>query len=1067
VLVRLTVAGTGVGTTVTETVAGDVQVDAVDTHLTGIGFDQNNNLIGLSDGDMIFIDRATPTDSSLLGAADTVDADLTAFAIGRSGATYRTFAYDTADGGRFLTNAGLVAVLGSLVTGTGQFTRFRSLVDETAAPLTDDIVDIAVDSVNTDNVFVLTAAGKLFCYSPQGTFVDLAGTVVDSRTRQPLDVTQIEFNSDGELVGLDATFNRLVTINTTSALADGRLPAGSIDAASVAAWSFNAGTGSHYAVKIPNAQSWQQYVRVLAGDRAEYDELVGAITAQGIDSLNINAEDYAGQIVTTGNSFGRVNIAGAFSGILTTPGTMGPVNQRNGDFGGTLIADRGITSVSIADGSFLPSALVQTDGVLGLFNQRGQIAGSSADTFGGIIDVRTLTKLNSAVNAVAAALVNVSGGLGAATFAGDFAGRMPVGSIARALSLRGEFGGSLSVAESAGAVTLTGGAAAASAITLGGDLATLRAGQDFAGSVIVGRNLGVAAFGSMTGAAVIVGFGGNALTATGHVLSTLLSFGTGVGSDGLYNTADDVIYGGTLRSATFRRDFTDSALVAGVLPSLAQGEGLPADTTAYVGDLTTDGLDLANTDSADAGGMFTSDIGSARFGGDVTGSAVAAADAIGALTGLNVRWLPSRAYGDPLGAPTVVSTEPVLNSEDVLTRMRISFSEPVNTGYFQLAVDADDDGQVDGPADTNGNVLVVNEDGTVLDDVTLTYEVETGSHGQTQGVLVITRAEGLSNTVSITLRGTGDSVVCDRSGLRSALRDFDQDGVADIGEDAYGTLFDGDDDRVEGGDWSITYSASPSVLLSGVPKYQWWFGCSATSAAMVIAYYDRLGQYNNLIQGSAVTQEQNVLDAIASPGDGVYEFTGAGGTNVQIVQLGTPGTGHIPDYALYDGVNDEDYATPYPDLSSGAGLVQPHEDDCIADFLGTSQSGNRWGLTMGGTWPMDIGSGVEQYFAYRGYEGLVETDHLEDAAFSWDVLTQEIDAGRPVIIGVDSSGDGIGDHSAVAVGYNAQTHQYAAYTTWTDNPATLEDESFGWFYFREATPGFEWGLTDATLVHVS
>lgn len=796
VLTRLTVAGGAVTPGPDYAILADGQA----TNLVGIGFDQNGNLLGVSQGDTIVINTTTdPGSAAVLGLADTVDENLTAFAIGRSGTTYSTFAYDTAANGRFFTNAGLIAVLGSIDTtlpdGEVNFSRIASLLaDDQATPLTAAIAGMAVKAGGNDDVYVVTDSdegGQLYRYSSQGVLVGAGalGQVLDGRTGEALSITQLDFNDNRELVGLDATFKRLVTVATATAQATERLPSGSIPtAASVAAMAFDPDSEAFYGV------TGQTFVHFLAQNRTQYDELVGGITAHGIDTLTINAPDgFYGQITTNGNSFGSVNISGTFAGILTTPGSMGAVTQRVGDFAGTLVADRGITSLKITSGSFLAGALVQTDGDLGTFSQSGILAGPDKDEFQGVIDARSVSQLSSAVDAVASALVRVSAAAGTVSFAAAFGGHLNVGSIDRSLAVRGLMDGQIDIAGGATSISLNGGASAASAITLGGDLQSLRSNGAFEGSLVVGRTLGSATFHQMSGARIIVGLGGNALSASGNVLNCLISYGTGIGADGVYNTDDDVIYGGTLRSAKFRGDFTRSALVAGVLPSLAHGPGVPGAMTAYTGDLTA--ADPAEADSAEAGGLFNSSIGSASFAGDLTYSAVAAADALGAITGPKISRLRTRAYGDPLGAPTVVSVNPVLNSQLVLAEIDVVFSEQVNTGSLVLAVDGDNDGEVDGPADTPGSIIVRNGQ-TVLDDCTLSYTVD----GYGRGVLVITRAAGLGDLVSVTLKGEGPSVVVDRSGLRSALRDFDQDGAAALAEDPFGTILDGDEDGVEGGD---------------------------------------------------------------------------------------------------------------------------------------------------------------------------------------------------------------------------------------------------------------------------
>jgi len=130
-----------------------------------------------------------------------------------------------------------------------------------------------------------------------------------------------------------------------------------------------------------------------------------------------------------------------------------------------------------------------------------------------------------------------------------------------------------------------------------------------------------------------------------------------------------------------------------------------------------------------------------------------------------------------------------------------------------------------------------------------------------------------------------------------------------------------------------------------------------------------------------------------------------------------------------------------------------HADDCIADFMLTGQSAE-W-LNMGGSWPSDIGPGIEDYFTYSGYTATAEM--YAWAAFTWIEFMNEIDAGRPVILGVDSSGSGWADHAIIGIGYDMTTHQYGCYDTW--------DTSIHWYDFQGV--GDVFGISDAIFVAVA
>jgi hypothetical protein len=355
--------------------------------------------------------------------------------------------------------------------------------------------------------------------------------------------------------------------------------------------------------------------------------------------------------------------------------------------------------------------------------------------------------------------------------------------------------------------------------------------------------------------------------------------------------------------------------------------------------------------------------------------------------------------------------------------MVIRFSEDLDTASIILSQDMTGDGEINDLADVVGSVTVRDGDGKIINDVQLSYKSISDGNGGTYGELTIFKASLFdgSQHVSVLLSGdtTGGPALYDRSGLRSALRIIP-------GGDQAGTIFDGDADGVEGGNLLIEYGFSS--LSAYVPAYEWYYGCSPTASAMLVGYYDGLGiGYDNLIEGDASMQTAAVKEAIASSGDGIYDFGSI------IIVPATPGTGHLGDYALYDGVDDYGWAIPYPDLSSDsvqqATGVTPHADDCLADFIGTSRSGD--GLTMGGSWPSLIGYGIEDYFAFRGYAGLVTSTYVSyGSGLTWDSYREEINSGRPVLLSVDSNGDGITDHSIIGIGYNLFTGEYEYYDTW-------------------------------------
>jgi hypothetical protein len=219
------------------------------------------------------------------------------------------------------------------------------------------------------------------------------------------------------------------------------------------------------------------------------------------------------------------------------------------------------------------------------------------------------------------------------------------------------------------------------------------------------------------------------------------------------------------------------------------------------------------------------------------------------------------------------------------------------------------------------------------------------------------------------------------------------------------------------------------VTIPGVPGYEWRHGCGPTALGMVIGYYDILGM-GDLIPGDASSQTPEVDQAIASQGD----------------------AGHPAHY--------EDYSLPIDDFVSGIipDMSEPpagdeHEDDCIADFMLTSRSaiGNYYGWSFGA----HVDDGFVGYIesVNSDYIPLVIEYEMPSGQLTWEVLVNEIDAGRPMVFLVDTDGDGSTDHFVTVVGYSDDTVQdYACLDTW------WPPEVLRWCEFAPMAPGQPWGV---------
>jgi hypothetical protein len=206
-------------------------------------------------------------------------------------------------------------------------------------------------------------------------------------------------------------------------------------------------------------------------------------------------------------------------------------------------------------------------------------------------------------------------------------------------------------------------------------------------------------------------------------------------------------------------------------------------------------------------------------------------------------------------------------------------------------------------------------------------------------------------------------------------------------------------------------------ILSDAPDYVWWYGCSPTSAGMMMGYYDIHGygglSYDNLVPGGTAELISTNGPPAAIPAPLAQEVIAS--------------AGHINDF----------YRSGY--LGSGDDLPAPHHDfDSLADFMGTSQDsvGNVNGSTTfvyyingaktpashldGTAWADRDGMyGMWEYFDYAGYGDVDSKDDFfnqyiveagETYGFSWDQYMAEIDAGRVVMLHVTG-------HSMFGYGY--------------------------------------------------
>jgi hypothetical protein len=240
-------------------------------------------------------------------------------------------------------------------------------------------------------------------------------------------------------------------------------------------------------------------------------------------------------------------------------------------------------------------------------------------------------------------------------------------------------------------------------------------------------------------------------------------------------------------------------------------------------------------------------------------------------------------------------------------------------------------------------------------------------------------------------------------------------------------------------------------VLSNVPAFDWSFGCSATSGAMIAGYYDRSGypnMYAGPTNGGVMPLDNSVWpDWVDSHGDTQHQCP------LSATHNGLDGratAGHVDDYWIY-------YEQPGPDPWEAQGTEHEH-GDCTGDFMKTNQWVNPGqgfnvdGSTvfyylpggaplhdyqMDGAADYDGGYGLRLFYESRGYT--VDTMFNQyimgydgnSLGFTFEQYKDEIDAGRPVMIHVEG-------HTMAGVGYDDTSSEIYIHDTWGYNTHTMD-----------------------------
>ena len=249
---------------------------------------------------------------------------------------------------------------------------------------------------------------------------------------------------------------------------------------------------------------------------------------------------------------------------------------------------------------------------------------------------------------------------------------------------------------------------------------------------------------------------------------------------------------------------------------------------------------------------------------------------------------------------------------------------------------------------------------------------------------------------------------------------------------------------------AVAVPTRSTIILGGVPAFDWSYGCSATSAAMMAGYYDRLN-YGHI-------------------------YTGPTNDGTMPLDNSSWGVGECPLSAThqgFDGLATEGHADRFWTNNSGDDPFGPGDPTgtyygCTADYMGTNQQwwGNIDGSTTfanyvdgsplhdpqdgteGPPYFRDGVHGMRLFFESRGYQVV---DNYNQYIYGWegntlgytlDQFKASIDSGIPVMIQIQG-------HSMVGIGYETTSSTIYILNTWdySIHPMTWGGEYSGMLHY--------------------
>jgi hypothetical protein len=258
-------------------------------------------------------------------------------------------------------------------------------------------------------------------------------------------------------------------------------------------------------------------------------------------------------------------------------------------------------------------------------------------------------------------------------------------------------------------------------------------------------------------------------------------------------------------------------------------------------------------------------------------------------------------------------------------------------------------------------------------------------------------------------------------------------------------------------------------IISSFPSYNWVFGCSAVSAAMIAGYYDRTG-YPNIYTGqtndgkmplsdtawpqwkdcAGVTYVSNPLVASQKGLDG---RTSRGTIDNYWVSFNST----APDPYLTNGWLEHTWGTAISDYMKTSQSTWPYQSRDGSTWFWSYSSAAKYNCyTMETTKPsgetytiaeVDGTYGRKRFYEARGYTILdcynQKTENQVTGGFSLADFKAEIDAGHPVLLNLTG-------HSIVGYGYSGST--IFVRDSWDSDPEKTYTMTWGGSYSYAGMP---------------